>query len=50
MTKYILNFDLHHKKRDGVLAGTITATRTSHTPFPLLSTPHALSAYLSFYA
>jgi len=50
MIKYIQNFDSHPKKRDGVLAGTITATRTPHTPLPLLSTPHALSAYLSFYA
>jgi len=50
MTKHIQNFDLHHKKREGVLAGKITATRKPHTPPPLLSTPHALSAYLSFYA
>lgn len=50
MTDYIQNFDLHHKKQAGVLAGTITATRTPHTPLTLLSTPRALSAYLSFYA
>jgi len=50
MTKYIQNVHLHHKKRDSVLADTITATRTPHTPLPLLSTPLALSAYLSFYA